>query len=80
MQNNPVEGQEETLIQLRKMHGNAFQLAMDSIAFKPEEKIICLNHGDCWNNNMLFKLDSSNGKIMEHIFVDFQVNLMHESS
>ncbi|EDW42571.1 GM26081 [Drosophila sechellia] len=30
-----------------------------------------LNHGDCWMNNLLFKLDSK-GKVEDMLFVDFQ--------
>ncbi|XP_063979212.1 uncharacterized protein LOC135163581 [Diachasmimorpha longicaudata] len=31
-----------------------------------------INHGDFWVNNMLFAYDT-NGKVMKHIFVDFQL-------
>ncbi|KAK0180402.1 hypothetical protein PV327_006046 [Microctonus hyperodae] len=31
-----------------------------------------INHGDFWVNNMLFKYDE-NGKVIDHIFVDFQL-------
>ncbi|XP_032309817.1 uncharacterized protein LOC6499419 [Drosophila ananassae] len=30
-----------------------------------------LNHGDCWMNNLLFKVDSK-GKVEDMVFVDFQ--------
>lgn len=30
-----------------------------------------LNHGDCWMNNLLFKLDSK-GEVQDMLFVDFQ--------
>jgi len=36
-------------------------------------KLVVLNHGDCWNNNMMFKRDPETGKVTNHIFVDLQV-------
>jgi len=37
------------------------------------QKLLVLNHGDCWNNNMMFQKDSGTGKVTKHIFVDLQV-------
>lgn len=41
----------------------------------PEDKLVVVNHGDCWNNNMLFKVTNSDGQrsVKEHMFVDLQV-------
>ena len=41
-----------------------------------DEKFQVLNHGDCWNNNMLFKKDLETGKVNDHVFVDLQVFLI----
>jgi len=40
-----------------------------------DSKLVVLNHGDCWNNNMLFQKDPGTGKATKHIFVDLQVRL-----
>jgi len=41
-----------------------------------DNKLVVLNHGDCWNNNMLFQKDPASGKATKHIFVDLQVQLL----
>jgi len=44
----------------------------------PHGSFVSLNHGDCWNNNMMFKINGESGKITDHIFVDLQVGLIPE--
>jgi len=69
-----LEGQKETVKNLEAAMGKMYPEA--EALFKSNlgsDGFVVLNHGDCWNNNMLFKLDPETGNIMEHIFVDFQI-------
>jgi len=69
-----LEGQQETIEKLGGMMGKMFpELETILRSNLGSNGFVVLNHGDCWNNNMLFKLDSETGKITEHIFVDFQI-------
>ncbi|OXA50931.1 uncharacterized protein LOC110853581 [Folsomia candida] len=67
---------EETTTKLAAMIGQTFTGVLKCLAVSPEDKVVLVNHGDCWNNNMLFKVDTdSDGKklIKEHMFVDLQL-------
>lgn len=37
---------------------------------------IALCHGDCWTNNILFRVDETSGQILEVCLLDFQVKLL----
>jgi len=37
------------------------------------QPLLVLNHGDCWNNNLLFKKHPKTGQVYDQIFVDLQV-------
>ncbi|OXA51215.1 uncharacterized protein LOC110853285 [Folsomia candida] len=66
----------ETATKITAMIGHTFTGVMKCLAVSPEDKVVLVNHGDCWNNNMLFKIDTnSDGKmvIKEHMFVDLQI-------
>lgn len=40
-------------------------------AIYDESQFNCLNHGDCWTNNVMFTYDAQ-GEITDTLFVDFQ--------
>jgi len=42
-----------------------------TVANDAEDWLLVLNHGDCWNNNMMFLKDGAT--ILDQIFVDLQV-------
>jgi len=69
----PVEGSDEAIETLTGFLGKTYALVKDVLKIAPEDKIRVLNHGDCWNNNMLFKVDPVTGKVNDHIFVDLQI-------
>lgn len=70
-----MEGGDEASQTLMGFAGKTFELAMDILKNRPEDKFYTVNHGDCWNNNMLFKKDPETGKIEDHLFIDMQVTL-----
>ncbi|KYN14134.1 PREDICTED: uncharacterized protein LOC108766096 [Trachymyrmex cornetzi] len=56
---------------IAKLSDHVYKIAEDAV--KPsEDELNVINHGDCHLNNMLFKYDSD-GKPIDHIFVDFQM-------
>jgi thiamine kinase-like enzyme len=39
-----------------------------------EKRVLVLNHGDCWSNNMLFKYEEGNDEPLECCMIDFQLS------
>jgi len=62
-----------TMNALSKYVGKVGQKMYKCYKGDENNKLLVLNHGDCWNNNMMFKMDPETGKVSEHIFVDLQV-------
>lgn len=73
MQRNPVEGDDEALQTLERFKGKIFKICLDLLKHKDEDKFYTVNHGDCWNNNMLLKKDPKSSRNFDQIFIDFQV-------
>ena len=40
-----------------------------------KDKIIALNHGDCWNNNMLFRSTTAPKNLPDVLIIDLQVKM-----
>merc|ERR1712071_715372 len=38
--------------------------------------LTCFAHGDCWNNNILYRYDDSTGKVVEARLIDWQILLL----
>ncbi|XP_030240310.1 uncharacterized protein LOC108654367 isoform X2 [Drosophila navojoa] len=53
-----------------KILNNIFDCEMKAGVYD-ETQFNCLNHGDCWTNNVMFKYDAE-GEITDTLFVDFQ--------
>jgi hypothetical protein len=68
-----VEGADYGIEKLVSYLGKISPMVRDLYFGTPEDTFQSINHGDCWNNNMLFKKDLATGKVNDHIFVDLQV-------
>jgi len=79
LQQNHVAGADIAIEQLSEFldddagHGRLKQLVLDLLKPEVQGKVQVVNHGDCWNNNMLFKLNPENGEPKDNILLDFQV-------
>jgi len=69
-----VDGGADTITKLSGYLGNTWGTIETALSLTPKDPLFALNHGDCWNNNMMFKM-GPNKDIQSHILVDFQVNL-----
>lgn len=69
-----LEGKTETVGYLSSLIGHIYPEVNELLKSNHRASgFVALNHGDCWNNNMLFKLDPVTKKVTKHIFVDFQI-------
>ena len=66
-----MEGSNELLAKLEKYQGKWFSSVIEAI--KPESLIPVVNHGDCWNNNMMFA-SGNDGEDLKVVFYDMQVS------
>ena len=67
-----MEGSNELLGKLEKYKGKLFSTVIEAI--KIESLIPVVNHGDCWNNNMMFS-SGNDGEDLKVIFYDMQVSI-----
>ncbi|ODM98198.1 hypothetical protein Ocin01_08480 [Orchesella cincta] len=75
LQKSDITGKEDVIEFLNSFIGKAYDDMLDNIIkFIPEEeKLLVLNHGDYWNNNMMFLMNQEKNKIHGHITFDLQV-------
>jgi len=73
LKGHPVEGDADAIQSLAGLIGKTYPIVQQILKGQSSNKMNVLNHGDCWNNNMLFKLDPETGKVSDHIFVDLQI-------
>jgi len=73
LQGDSFVGADATIDKLSGYRPDATSLMLKLYQGEPDDTYVSLNHGDCWNNNMLFKKDPQSGKVTEHIFVDLQI-------
>ena len=67
-----MKGSNELLAKLEKYKGKLFSTIIEVI--KPESLIPAVNHGDCWNNNMMF-YSGNDGEELKVIFYDLQASM-----
>ncbi|ODM93654.1 hypothetical protein Ocin01_13030 [Orchesella cincta] len=69
-----IPGRDTTLNKLKSVEGRSYDMIIDAITKKDseEEKLFVLNHGDFWNNNMMFQKDTTTNKIVGHVAIDLQ--------
>ncbi|ODM93651.1 hypothetical protein Ocin01_13029, partial [Orchesella cincta] len=69
-----VEGRDAALAKCRPYVGRCFDVVTEKLQYnEDDEKLLLLNHGDYWNNNMLFSLDPETKKVNGHVAIDLQV-------
>jgi len=79
LQQNQVHGADSAVEQLSEFlddgvgHGRLKQLILSLLQPDVQGKVQVVNHGDCWNNNMLFKINPENGEPKDNVLLDFQV-------
>jgi len=62
-----IEGALETYEKLKKFEGKWFDVLIESMTSDRIFNVV--NHGDCWNNNMMFHHDGDKKRV---VFLDFQ--------
>jgi len=72
LENVSVNGKEKALQFLREFSEGILHRVRSFFTQPPPNGFLNLCHGDCWNNNMLFKVDPENHKILHHMLVDWQ--------
>ncbi|CAL8123646.1 unnamed protein product [Orchesella dallaii] len=75
LERTDVPGSETAVKQLKSIQDKSFDMAIKAIELydSEEEKLFLLNHGDYWNNNMMFQKDKATGRITGQIAIDLQV-------
>lgn len=70
-----MKGSRKVLLDLDKLkNGKLIQMISDLASLvNSRHLLVTVNHGDFWNNNMMFKSDSS-GNYVHNMLVDFQVS------
>ncbi|CAL8138694.1 unnamed protein product [Orchesella dallaii] len=75
LEKSDIPGKEEAIEFLNGFIGKAYDDMLDNIIKfdLKQEKLFVLNHGDFWNNNMMFLKDEKTNKILGHLTFDLQV-------
>jgi hypothetical protein len=73
LQNHPTEISENAIEYLSRIAAGTSKRIEILLKKAAEQKFVALGHGDCWNNNMLFKIDPQTGKATKNVLVDLQV-------
>ncbi|ALC45502.1 CG6834, partial [Drosophila busckii] len=64
------KGSEQFADKMKYVLDNSFELTAKAEVYD-ETEFNCLNHGDCWTNNILFAYDDK-GEVKDTLFIDFQ--------
>ncbi|CAL8097883.1 unnamed protein product [Orchesella dallaii] len=73
LEKNPGDGVEETIQSLEGMKGKTFDMVLESLEADPNDILQVLNHGDYYNNNMMFLKNQETNEIIGHKALDFQL-------
>ncbi|CAL8123631.1 unnamed protein product [Orchesella dallaii] len=74
LEKHAVKGRDDALAKCRPYVGRSFDILAENLDYNPDdEKLLLLNHGDYWNNNMMFLLDPDTQKVTGHVAIDLQV-------
>ena len=72
-QEKPTPGSEKVLQFLRKFEKDVFAQLIPHFNLENPACATVVNHGDLWNNNMLFKLDPDTKAPAQCVVIDWQV-------
>ncbi|CAL8123619.1 unnamed protein product [Orchesella dallaii] len=74
LQKSNLPGTEGAIGFLNSYMGKVYDDLLNNILYNPEdEKLLVLDHGDYWNNNMMFLKDKETNQIIGHKAIDLQV-------
>ncbi len=68
------------MIKLNSYVGIAFNRVIETltaITLPIEQKMLVLNHGDAWNNNVLFHKNPKTGELDDVVLFDLQVTIIY---
>ncbi|ODM90786.1 hypothetical protein Ocin01_15895 [Orchesella cincta] len=73
LEKNPGEGTKETIASLGTMKGKTYEMVLESLEADPNDPLLVLNHGDYYNNNMMFLKDQEKSEVIGHRALDLQL-------
>jgi hypothetical protein len=56
--------------------GKSFQECCKAASLESPHLLLAVNHGDSWNNNMLFRRDPESKELNHFVLVDYQVRII----
>jgi hypothetical protein len=74
LENSDVPGKEAAIENLlRYRDGRNVDAMIEALSHDSLHLLFVANHGDCWNNNMMFHRDPLSNKLTHNVMLDFQL-------